>query len=134
MAADSKGKGKDKDKKDKKPAPQAQGKDKQKAGGGPPVKPAKPKKEKVAAEVAAPVEAPKAVPPKPKVPSDPRMKYIKKFKSRFLPRGPLRDRHKVLLTRWDSGDDHGGVTEEELKSLLEDWRAARAKPSRAVKV
>ena len=135
MAADSKGKGKDKDKKDKKSAPQAQGKDKQKSGGGggPPVKPAKPKKEKVA-EAAAPVEAPKVAPPKPKVPSDPRTKYIKKFKSRFLPRGPLRDRHKVILTRWDSGEDHGGVTVEELKSLLEDWRAARAKPSRAVKV
>ena len=131
MAADSKGK----DKKDKKPAPSAQGKDKQKSGGAPPAKVAKPKAKKAAETVAAaPVEAPKVAPPKPKVPADPRKKYIKKFQSRFLPRGPLRDRHKAILARWDSGEDRGGVSVEELKALFQDWQAARAKPRRAVKV
>ena len=32
------------------------------------------------------------------------------------------------MTRWTSGEDHGGVTLEELKSLYEDWKAARARP------
>ena len=131
MAADSKGK--DKDKKDKKPAPKAQqGKDKQQSAPGKEAK-AKAKVKKPAAEAAV-VEAPKVAPPKPKVPADPRRKYIKKFKSRFLPRGPLRDRHRAILTRWDSGEDHGGVTVEEVKSLFQDWQAARAKPRKAVKV
>ncbi|WP_152052251.1 hypothetical protein [Tautonia marina] len=57
---------------------------------------------------------------------DPRLKVLKKFKGRFLPRGPLRDRHRELMKRWESGDDHGGVTFEELKSLLTDWRADQA--------
>ncbi|WP_169979574.1 hypothetical protein [Tautonia rosea] len=57
---------------------------------------------------------------------DPRLKVLKKFKGRFLPRGPLRDRHRELMKRWESGDDHGGVTFEELKSLLDDWRADQA--------
>ncbi|AMV39759.1 hypothetical protein [Planctomyces sp. SH-PL62] len=95
---------------------------------GPPqdsVKPKKPKKE------AAPAEAPvieEKKPEAPRPPADPRLKYVKKFHGRFLPRGPLRDRHTALFARWNSGEDHGGVTVEELKSLYEDWRATRQKP------
>jgi hypothetical protein len=81
-------------------------------------------KEKAAA---AEKEKPKA-PPRP--PADPRVKYIKKFHGKFLPRGPLRDRLKALMARWNSGEDHGGVTVEELKSLYEDWKADRAKRRR----
>ena len=32
------------------------------------------------------------------------------------------------MTRWDSGEDHGGVTVDELKSLHHDWKTAREKP------
>jgi hypothetical protein len=96
--------------------------------------PAKPKKAKPAADAAdakekeAPPEKPKAAP---RPPADPRLKVLKKFYGKFLPRGPLRDRHKELMTRWNSGEDHGGVTVDELKSLYEDWKKARAKPVRA---
>jgi hypothetical protein len=38
------------------------------------------------------------------------------------------------MQRWDSGEDHGGVTVEDLKSLYEDWKKAREKPARAAKV
>jgi hypothetical protein len=92
---------------------------------------AKPKKAKPAAGAAdakekeAPAEKPK---PAPRPPADPRLKVLKKFYGKFLPRGPLRDRHKALMTRWNSGEDHGGVTLEELKSLHADWQKARAKP------
>ena len=55
--------------------------------------------------------------PAPRPPADPRLKFLKKFHGKFLPRGPLRDRLKALMLRWDSGEDHGGVTVEELKSL-----------------
>jgi hypothetical protein len=84
--------------------------------------------------VAAEKEAPKEEKPKPapRPPADLRLKVLKKFYGKFLPRGPLRDRHKALMTRWASGEDHGGVTVEELKSLLEDWRASREKPPRKV--
>ena len=68
--------------------------------------------------------------PEPRPPADPRLKFIKKFHGKFLPRGPLRDRLKALMARWDSGEDHGGVTVEELKSLYEDWKADRAKRRR----
>ena len=34
------------------------------------------------------------------------------------------------MARWNSGEDHGGVTVDELKSLLEDWKKARAEPVR----
>ena len=92
------------------------------------------KKEKKAAEApeaaAAPVEK---APEVPRQPADPRLKFMKKFHGKFLPRGPLRDRHKALMTRWDSGEDHGGVTVDELKSLFNDWKAARAKPAKAAK-
>ena len=81
------------------------------------------------AEKAAAKEKEKPKPP-PRPPADPRLKVLKKFHGKFLPRGPLRDRHKELMARWSTGEDHGGVTVEELRSLYDDWKAARAKPSR----
>jgi hypothetical protein len=84
-------------------------------------------KAKPAAAEAAPPEKPKAPPAPPRPPADPRLKFIKKFHGKFLPRGPLRDRHRALMARWNSGEDHGGVTHEELKSLYTDWRATRLK-------
>ena len=42
---------------------------------------------------------------------DPRNKVLKKFRGKFLPKGPLRERHRELMKRWESGDDHGGVVE-----------------------
>ena len=89
--------------------------------------------EAAAKEVAA-AEAKEKAKAAPRPPADPRLKYLKKFHGKFLPRGPLRDRHKALMQRWDSGEDHGGVTVEELKSLLQDWRASREKPARPAKV
>jgi hypothetical protein len=89
-------------------------------------KPKAPKAEK-AAEPAEPA-APKVEAPRP--PADPRLKVLKKFRGRFLPKGPLRERLKELEARWTSGDDHGGVTVEELRSLLTDWRASREKKPR----
>ncbi len=82
-------------------------------------------------EKAAP-EAEKAPAP-PRPPADPRLKVFKKFHGKFLPKGPLRDRHTALMKRWNSDEAHGGVTVEELKSLLEDWRKSREKPVRAGK-
>jgi hypothetical protein len=108
-----------------------------------PAKPAQPGDDKAKAKAKAPkpaadgaAEAEKAsakekekpkAPPRP--PADPRLKVLKKFHGKFLPRGPLRDRHKALMARWTSGEDHGGVTLEELRSLYEDWKTARAKPA-----
>jgi hypothetical protein len=101
-------------------------------------KAAKAKVKKAAAPEAAVEKAPEPIaePVKvvPREPADPRLKVLKKFYGKFLPKGPLRDRHKVLMTRWNSGEDHGGVTVDELKSLLTDWRASRAKPVKKVKV
>ena len=37
------------------------------------------------------------------------------------------------MDRWNSGEEHGGVTVEELKTLLSDWRAEREKPSKVAK-
>jgi hypothetical protein len=88
----------------------------------------KPAKAKAAAAEAPPAEKPKAPPAPPRPPADPRLKLLKKFHGKFLPRGPLRDRHRALMARWHSGEDHGGVTHEELKSLYTDWRATRIKP------
>src|SRR5262245_1055369 len=94
-------------------------------------------KEKKAKDAAAAAEAPAAPAPKeapaPRPPADPRLKVWKKFNGRFLPKGPLRERLKGLKTRWDSGDDHGGVTLDELKALLADWRASRTKRPKAAK-
>jgi hypothetical protein len=121
----SEGKEKDKDK-SKKPA-------ESKAKPAPP-KDAKPKKDKEkdkGKDAAAEAEAPKKAAPAPRPPADPRVKVMKKFQGRFLPKGPLRDRYKVILGRWNSGEDHGGVTVDELKTLLADWRSAREKPAKA---
>jgi hypothetical protein len=85
--------------------------------------------EKAKADTAA-IEKEKAKAAEPRPPADPRLKVLKKFHGKFLPRGPLRDRHKELMQRWDSGEDHGGVTVEELKSLHRDWVASRAKPTK----
>ncbi len=74
-------------------------------------------------EAAKEKEKPKAAP---RPPADPRLKVLKKFYGKFLPRGPLRDRHKALMTRWNSGEDHGAVTLDELKTLYDDWKAVRA--------
>lgn len=60
-------------------------------------------------------------------PADMRLKVLKKFHGKFLPKGPLRVRQAELMKRWDSGEDHGGVTYEELKGLLDDWRAGQPK-------
>jgi hypothetical protein len=61
-------------------------------------------------------------------PVDLRLKVLKKFHGKFLPKGVLRDRYKTLMERWNS--DPGSVTLEELKSLYEDWKKAREKPPR----
>ena len=66
-------------------------------------------------------------------PADPRLKVLKKFHGKFLPKGILRERYSVLMTRWNSGEDHGGVTVEELKTLLDDWKGTREKPPRMPK-
>src|SRR5215218_1312092 len=95
----------------------------------------KTKKDKKAkgAEKAAPAEAPAAAAPTEVVqrpPADPRLKVLKKFRGKFLPKGVLRERHRAIMARWDSGEDHGGVTLEELKALLDAWRGTREKPPR----
>lgn len=113
---------KEKPAKSAKPAPSGEAKDKPKK------EKAKPAADAAAKEKEAPAEKPK---PAPRPPADPRLKVLKKFHGKFLPRGPLRDRHKALMARWNSGEDHGGVTVDELKSLHEDWKKARAKPVKA---
>ena len=121
-----KDKGKDKSKPKPQAKPDAQAKDKAKAPDKDKTK-AKKEKEGNAAAAAAKEEKPK---PAPRPPADPRLKFLKKFHGKFLPRGPLRDRLKALMTRWDSGEAHGDVTVEELKSLHQDWKASREKPSK----
>jgi hypothetical protein len=119
----SKSQGSDKDKHKAKPPKPDGGKEK---------KPPKAAKTPEApAVVAAPVEKPPEVP---RPPADPRLKFIKKFYGKFLPKGPLRERHKALMVRWNSGEEHGGVTVDELKSVFTDWKTARTKPARVVKV
>jgi hypothetical protein len=68
-----------------------------------------------------------------RAPADPRLKLLKKFHGKFLPKGILRERHKAIMIRWDSAEDHGGVTVAELKTLLDDWRGTREKPPRLPK-
>ena len=121
-------------------AKQAADKDKDKAKKpkpAPPPESVKPKKVKAEKPAAAPVAEAAPPPEKPKdeprPPADPRLKFLKKFHGKFLPRGPLRDRLKALMGRWESGEDHGGVTVEELKALYTDWKASREKPARLVK-
>jgi hypothetical protein len=114
-----------------KPASKKEGRDKEKPPAKKPEKAEKPEKS-AEAEVAAAESAPKKAaktPPRP--PADLRLKVLKKLQGRFLPRGPLRDRSKALFERWNSGDDHGGVTLDELKCLLADWRSAYEKPPKA---
>jgi hypothetical protein len=72
--------------------------------------------------------------PAPRPPVDPRLKILKKFHGKFLPKGPLRERSNALMQRWNSGPDHGGVTVEELKSLYDDWKSARLKPARTARI
>lgn len=86
-------------------------------------------KDKVKAEAPKPEKVKEKAPEPPRPPADPRMKLYKKFQGRFLPRGPLRDRHKAILDRWNADTDHGGVTLDELKALLADWKASRSKPA-----
>jgi hypothetical protein len=121
----------EKDKKDKpKSKPPAQGGQEQAKKEKPKAKPSA--EEAANKELAAAAEKEKAK-AAPRPPADARLKYMKKFHGKFLPRGPLRDRLKALMDRWNSGEDHGGVTAEELKSLYEDWKKARTKPARAAK-
>jgi hypothetical protein len=115
--------GPEKDKGKEKPKPKAA------PAGAPKAKPQKEKPAAAPAPEAAAQEAAKAKAPPapPRPPADPRLKVLKKFRGKFLPKGPLRERYKALMQRWDSGEDHGGVTVEELRSLYEDWKAARAR-------
>jgi hypothetical protein len=92
----------------------------------------KEKKAKAVAE-AADAATPKAPAPPRRPPADPRLEVLKKFQGKFLPNGVLRDRYKALMERWESGDDHGGVTVEALKTLLDDWKGTREKPPRLPK-
>ena len=96
MASKDADKGKDKDKAKHKAQPQGDGKQ-QKAEAKAAKDKEKAKKAKEGGE-AAPKEAkeekPKAAP---RPPADPRLKFLKKFHGKFLPRGPLRDRLKALM-------------------------------------
>ena len=78
----------------------------------------------------APAAAATPAPAAPRPPADPRLKVLKKFAGRFLPKGVLRERHKAIMDRWNSGDDHGNVTVEELRALLDAWKGTREKPPR----
>lgn len=69
----------------------------------------------------------------PRPPADLRLKVLKKFAGKFLPKGVLRERHKAIMDRWNSGDEHGNVTVEELRGLLDDWKGTREKPPRIPK-
>ena len=109
----------------------AEGKQKQKSEGKQKAE-GKEKKAKAVAE-APDATAPKAPPPPRRPPADPRLEVLKKFQGKFLPNGVLRDRYKALMQRWESGDDHGGVTVEGLKALLDDWKGTREKPPRLPK-
>ncbi len=97
-------------------------------------KPAKaekaPKADK-AVEAEKPTKTEKPVEVRP--PADPRLKVLKKFQGKFLPKGVLRERYKAIMDRWNSGEDHGGVTLDELKKLLDDWKGTREKPPRLPK-
>jgi hypothetical protein len=74
----------------------------------------------------APVEPPKKASVHSHAPADPRVRVLKKFQGKLLPKGVLRDRFKVLMARWNSADgDHGGVTVAELQFVLDDWKRAR---------
>jgi hypothetical protein len=93
-----------------------------------PAEPKAKREPKAKGEPKAPAE-----PEAPAKPVDLRLKVLKRFYGKFLPKGVLRDRHKAIMDRWNSGEDHGGVTVEELQALLDDWRGAREKPPRKPK-
>jgi hypothetical protein len=102
-----------------------------------PAKSEKPAKAEKAPKVDKPVEAEKPAktekPAEVRPPADPRLKVLKKFQGKFLPKGILRERYKAIMDRWNSGEDHGGVTLDELKKLLDDWKGTREKPPRLPK-
>ena len=93
-----------------------------------PAEPKAKREPKAKAEPKAPAE-----PEAPAKPVDRRLKVLKRFYGKFLPKGVLRDRQKAIMERWNSGEDHGGVTIEELKALLDDWLGTREKPPRKPK-
>src|SRR5579883_1491022 len=86
----------EKDKKDKPKAKPAQGPQEQAKKDKPKAKPSA--EEAANKELAAAAEKEKAK-AAPRPPADPRLKYMKKFHGKFLPRGPLRDRLKALMDR-----------------------------------
>jgi hypothetical protein len=86
-------------------------------------------KKPAAATATAEAPAPAEARPAP----DLRLKVLKKFHGKFLPKGVLRERQAAIMSRWNSGEDHGGVTVEELKALLDDWKGTREKPPRKPK-
>jgi hypothetical protein len=59
-------------------------------------------------------------------PADLRLKLVKRFENRYLPKGELRDRWKAIRAKWLADESHTGVTLEELKALKADWAKARA--------
>jgi len=83
----------------------------------------------MANDVAVPSDEARA----PVTPADPRLKVLKKFHGKFLPKGVLRVRHKAIMDRWNNESERPGVTVEELRTLLQDWRGTREKPPRIPK-
>jgi len=68
---------------------------------------------------------PETAPSQPFQPADPRLKLVKRFENRYLPKGELRDRWKAIRAKWLADESHSGVTLEELKALKADWAKAR---------
>jgi hypothetical protein len=62
---------------------------------------------------------------------DPRLKLIKRFEARYLPKGALRDRWKAIRAKWYADAEHTGVTLDELKALKADWAKAREAKGKA---
>ncbi|HKQ61377.1 MAG TPA: hypothetical protein VJS92_08785 [Candidatus Polarisedimenticolaceae bacterium] len=104
----------------------------------------KEKKEAKEKKAKAPAEAPAQTataaepktpppPPPPRTPADPRLRVLKKFQGVLLPKGIVRERYRALMVRWDSGNDHGGVTLKELEAVLDDWKGTRERPPRLPK-
>ncbi len=84
-----------------------------------------------AAAPAAPAPAPPPAAPRP--PADPRLKVLKKFEGRFLPKGVLRVRYNGIMDRWNADGTRDSVSLDELKSLHADWKGTREKPPRIPK-
>lgn len=68
---------------------------------------------------------PETAPAQPVQPADPRLKLVKRFENRYLPKGELRDRWKAIRAKWLADESHSGVTLDELKALKADWAKAR---------